>query len=118
VATAIRIGDPVSHDRARLAIEATRGIVTEVSDDEILDAKAHIDAAGLGCEPASAASLAGVRRLRAEGVIGAREQVACVLTGHLLKDADAILARSPERALVEVDADPGAVEAAIAPWLR
>jgi threonine synthase len=117
VATAIRIGDPVSHDRARLAIEATRGVVTEVSDDEILDAKAHIDAAGLGCEPASAASLAGVRRLRAEGVIGARDRVACVLTGHLLKDADAILARSPERALVEVDADAAAVEAAIAPWL-
>jgi threonine synthase len=117
VATAIRIGDPVSHDRARLAIEATRGIVTEVSDDEILDAKAHIDAAGLGCEPASAASLAGVRRLRAEGVIGARDRVACVLTGHLLKDADAVQVRSPERALVEVDADTAAVEAAIAPWL-
>jgi threonine synthase len=118
VATAIRIGDPVSHDRARLAIEATRGVVTEVSDEEILEAKARIDAAGLGCEPASAASLAGVRRLRAEGVIGARDRVACVLTGHLLKDADAILARTPERALVEVDAEPAAVEAAITPWLR
>jgi threonine synthase len=118
VATAIRIGDPVSHDRARLAIEATRGAVTEVGDDEILEAKAQVDQAGLGCEPASAASLAGVRRLRREGVIAARDRVVCVLTGHLLKDADAILARSPERALLEVDADPAAVEAAIAPWLR
>ena len=118
VATAIRIGDPVSHDRARIAIESTRGVVAEVTDDEILAAKARIDGVGLGCEPASAASLAGVRKLRAEGVIAAGERVVCVLTGNLLKDADAILARSPERALVEVDADPAAVEAAIAPWLK
>jgi threonine synthase len=118
VATAIRIGDPVSYERARAAIETTRGVVTEVSDDEILEAKRRIDASGLGCEPASAASLAGARRMRAEGVIGAGERVVCVLTGHLLKDPDAILARSADRALVEVDADPAAVEAAIAPWLR
>jgi threonine synthase len=117
VATAIRIGDPVSHDRARLSIEFTRGMVTEVSDDEILEAKARIDGAGLGCEPASAASLAGVRRLRAEGVIAPGERVVCVLTGHLLKDPDAILARSAQRALIEVDADPAAVEAALTPWL-
>jgi threonine synthase len=118
VATAIRIGDPVSYDRARIAIETTRGVVAEVSDDEILEAKARIDGAGLGCEPASAASLAGARKLRAEGAIAPGERVVCVLTGNLLKDPDAILARSPERALVEVDAEPAAVEAAIAPWLR
>ncbi len=118
VATAIRIGDPVSYDRARIAIETTRGVVAEVSDDEILEAKARIDGAGLGCEPASAASLAGARKLRAEGVIAPGERVVCVLTGNLLKDPDAILARSAERALVEVDAEPAAVEAAIAPWLR
>ena len=117
VATAIRIGDPVSHDRARLAIEATRGVVAEVSDEEILEAKSRIDSAGLGCEPASAASLAGVRRLRAEGVIAPGERVVCVLTGHLLKDADAVIARSPERALVEVDAERSAVDAALLPWL-
>jgi threonine synthase len=58
------------------------------------------------------------RKLRAEGVIAPGERVVCVLTGNLLKDPDAILARSPERALVEVDAEPAAVEAAIAPWLR
>ena len=117
VATAIRIGDPVSYDRARLAIEATRGVVAEVTDEEILEAKRRIDGAGLGCEPASAASLAGVRRLRAEGVIAPHESVVCVLTGHILKDPDAILARSAARALVEVEADPAAVEAAVAPWL-
>ena len=118
VATAIRIGDPVSYDRARIAIETTRGVVAEVSDDEILEAKARIDGAGLGCEPASAASLAGARKLRAEGLIAPGERVVCVLTGNLLKDPDAILARSSQRALVEVDAEPAAVEAAIAPWLR
>ena len=118
VATAIRIGDPLSHDRARLAIETTKGVVTEVTDEQILEAKAHVDAAGLGCEPASAASLAGVRRLRAEGVIGPRERVVCVLTGNLLKDVDAVLSRSEGRALVEVDASAAAVEAAVAPWLR
>ena len=118
VATAIRIGDPVSHERARLAIEATSGVVTEVSDEEILEAKAHVDAAGLGCEPASAASLAGVRRLRAEGVIGARERVVCVLTGHLLKDVDAVLARSEGARWSRWTRTPPPVEAAIAPWLR
>jgi threonine synthase len=118
VATAIRIGDPVSHERARIAIESTRGVVAEVSDEEILAAKARIDGAGLGCEPASAASLAGARKLRAEGVIAPGERVVCVLTGNILKDPDAILARSTERVLVEVDADPAAVEAALAPWLR
>ena len=118
VATAIRIGDPVSHDRARLAIESTRGVVAEVSDEEILAAKAQVDGAGLGCEPASAASLAGARKLRAEGVIAAGERVVCVLTGNILKDPDAIRARVPEKNLIEVDAEPAAVEAALAPWLR
>ena len=60
VATAIRIGEPASWDRAVRAIRETNGVVTDVSDAEILDAKAVIDAAGVGCEPASAASVAGV----------------------------------------------------------
>ena len=51
-------------------------------------------------------------------MIGPRERVVCVLTGHLLKDVDAVLSRSPGRALVEVDANAAAVEAAVAPWLR
>jgi threonine synthase len=88
VATAIRIGDPASYDRAVRAIRETDGVVAAVPDDELLEAKAVIDAAGVGCEPASAASVAGVRRMVAEGVIGRGARVVAVLTGHLLKDAD------------------------------
>jgi threonine synthase len=90
-ATAIRIGDPASHDRAVRAIRETRGLVTAVSDREILEAKAVVDAAGIGCEPASAASVAGVRRLVAEGVIRKGDAVVAVLTGHLLKDPGAVI---------------------------
>src|SRR5437660_2067823 len=90
IASAIRIGDPVSHDRAVAAIRATDGVVEEVTDDEIMAAKRDIDRMGIGCEPASAATLAGLRKLRAAAVIGPREQVVCVLTGNLLKDPDAI----------------------------
>lgn len=90
VATAINIGNPVSYERAVRAIRDTRGVVTTVTDGEILDAKAVVDAAGIGCEPASAAAIAGVRRLIGEGVIGPGERVVAVLTGHLLKDPGAI----------------------------
>ena len=86
VATAIRIGDPASYARGVESIRATRGIVTAVSDTEILAAKSAIDRAGLGCEPASAASLAGVRKLVASGEIAPDARVAAVVTGHLLKD--------------------------------
>ena len=86
VATAIRIGAPASWDRAVRAVRETNGVVLAVSDDEILEAKAVIDASGVGCEPASAASVAGVRRLVASGVIRPHERVAAVLTGHVLKD--------------------------------
>ncbi|MCX2727479.1 threonine synthase [Thermomicrobium sp. 4228-Ro] len=92
VATAIRIGNPVSYERARRAIEFTRGVVEIVSDEEILDAKAVVDRAGIGCEPASAASVAGVRKLVAQGVIRPGDRVVAVLTGHVLKDPDAIIA--------------------------
>jgi threonine synthase len=85
-ATAIRIGDPASWDRAVTAIRETSGRVVAVSDEEIFAAKTVIDHAGVGCEPASAASIAGVRKLVASGEIGAGERVATVLTGHLLKD--------------------------------
>ena len=86
LATAIKIGDPASWDRAVRAITDTNGVVTSASDAEILDAKAVIDASGVGCEPASAASVAGVRQLRDRGVIGEHERVVAVLTGHVLKD--------------------------------
>lgn len=90
VATAINIGNPVSYERAVRAIRDTRGVVTTATDDEILEAKAVVDAAGIGCEPASAAAIAGVRRLIGEGVIGPGERVVAVLTGHLLKDPGAV----------------------------
>ncbi|MCA0377769.1 MAG: threonine synthase [Gemmatimonadetes bacterium] len=86
VATAIRIGDPASWDRAVRAIRETDGIVTSVTDDEIIDAKMTIDAAGVGCEAASAASVAGVRQLVQRGIIRPEHRVVAVLTGHVLKD--------------------------------
>ncbi len=121
VATAIRIGDPASYDRAVDAIRLTNGVVTDVSDEAILDAKAVIDASGVGCEPASAASVAGVKRLIAEGVMRADEQVVAVLTGNLLKDPTTLLhyhqetEPAPLRANrpVEVDATVQAVEAVV-----
>jgi threonine synthase len=89
VATAIKIGNPASTARARRSIELTNGWVTTVGDSDILDAKAAIDRSGIGCEPASAASLAGLRRLVNEAVIGADETAVALLTGHLLKDTEA-----------------------------
>jgi threonine synthase len=79
----------VSHDRAARAIRTTRGVVAAVSDREILAAKAVIDGAGIGCEPASAASLAGLRQLVRRGIVRPRDSVVAVLTGHLLKDPHA-----------------------------
>jgi threonine synthase len=90
VATAIAIGNPASYARAVRAIRDTSGVVTTVTDKEILEAKAVIDAAGVGCEPASAASVAGVRRLVKEGAIRPTDRVVAVLTGHLLKDPTAV----------------------------
>ena len=110
VATAIRIGDPVSYDKAVASIVATNGVVEEVTDAELMDAKRDIDHMGIGCEPASATTLAGLRKLRAAGVIRPTERVVCVLTGHVLKDTDAI-ARD---GIVEIDADLKSVERAIA----
>jgi threonine synthase len=91
VATAIRIGDPASHDRAVRTIRETRGRVEAVSDAQILQAKAVVDAAGIGCEPASAAAVAGVRQLVRRGVIRKKDSVVAVLTGNLLKDPDAVM---------------------------
>ncbi len=91
VASAIRIGHPVSYHRARHAIEQTEGVVEIVSDEEILEAKARIDRAGIGCEPASAASVAGVRTLVRAGVIAPSQSVVALLTGHLLKDPDTVM---------------------------
>jgi threonine synthase len=91
LATAIKIGNPVNYRKAVRTIEITDGIVAQVSDQEIMDAKALIDASGIGCEPASGCSLAGVRRLAEAGIIRPDETVVAVLTGHLLKDPDATI---------------------------
>lgn len=91
VATAIRIGDPASHDRGVHAIRLTSGAVIAVDDDQIMESHAVIGAAGIGCEPASAASVAGVRTAVREGLIDRSARVACVLTGHVLKDPGALL---------------------------
>ena len=74
------------------ALDVCDGVVREVTDQEILDAKAQVGAGGLGCEPASAASVAGAKLLVAEGVIGRDERVVCILTGHQLKDPTATVA--------------------------
>lgn len=91
VATAIRIGDPASHDRAVRTIRETRGVVTSVSDREILEAKAVVDASGVGCEPASAAAVAGARRLAREGTIRPGDSVVAILTGNVLKDPGVVM---------------------------
>jgi threonine synthase len=92
IASAIEINRPVNLMKCLRALEACQGVVRQVSDQEILDAKAQVGAGGMGCEPASAASVAGARRLRQEGVIGRSDRVVCVLTGHVLKDPDATVA--------------------------
>ncbi|NDJ61368.1 MAG: threonine synthase [Chloroflexi bacterium] len=88
IASAIKIGNPVNYPKAVRALRWTDGVVEQVSDQEILDAKALIDAQGIGCEPASGCSLAGARKLVAAGVIKPHETVVGVLTGHVLKDPD------------------------------
>ncbi len=90
LATAIRIGDPVSWPKAMREVGATNGTVEKVTEQEIADAKAQIGAAGIGCEPASAATLAGIRKLNAAGVIARDADVVAVLTGNVLKDPDYI----------------------------
>ena len=90
LATAIKIGDPVSWPKAQLEIETTNGAVERVTEQEIADAKAIIGQCGIGCEPASAATLAGVKKLVARGIIHQDADVVGVLTGNVLKDPDYI----------------------------
>jgi len=91
IATAIRIGDPVSWRKCLRGIAETDGVVTEVTDDQIMDAKSRVDASGIGAEPASCATVAGIRRLVSEGVISKGDTVCGILTGHLLKDPDVVV---------------------------
>lgn len=92
LASAIEINRPVNLEKALRAIQVCQGVVRSVSDQEIIDSRALIAAAGFGCEPASGATVAGVQLLRQEGIIGAGDRVACILTGHQLKDPDLTVA--------------------------
>jgi threonine synthase len=131
-ATAIRIGNPASWRKAARAIQSTGGWCLDVTEAEIAIAKAELGAEGLGCEPASAVTLAGLKKLRAQGNVASGETVVLVLTGHTLKDADYTIdfhrgtLLSPEEAAghekeiaklqrnaVAVDATPGAVLSAM-----
>jgi threonine synthase len=132
LATAIRIGNPASWKKALRALQATGGEVEEVSEVEIATAKAEIGADGIGCEPASAVTLAGLKKLRRSGFVKPGDAVVLILTGHILKDPDftikfhrgdlfdgttdpasAAETKSLQRAPVVLDADLGAVIAAL-----
>jgi threonine synthase len=132
MATAIRIGNPASWKKALKILRATGGQVEQVNEVEIAEAKAEIGADGIGCEPASAVTLAGLKKLRTAGFVKPNEFVVLILTGHLLKDPDftikfhrgelfegtpderhAIRTKSLQRAPVVLDADLGAVIAAL-----
>jgi len=132
LASAIRIGNPASWKKALRVLQATGGEVEQVSEVEIAEAKAEIGAEGIGCEPASAVTLAGLKKLRTQGFVKPGEMVVLVLTGHGLKDSDftikfhrgdlfegtpderhAVQAKALQRAPVVLDADMGAVIGAV-----
>jgi len=108
-ATAIRIGNPASWRKAVAVLKNTGGTCEQVSEEEIALAKAELGAEGIGCEPASAASLAGLKKLARSGFVKPRESVVLILTGHMLKDADYMLKAHGERFSELMDADAGAV---------
>ena len=87
-ASALNIGHPPSWRKARRALELTAGVTVSVSDREIMEAKHVIDRSGIGCEPASAAGVAGLRKLIASGTIDKEQSALCILTGHMLKDTE------------------------------
>ena len=87
-ASALNIGNPVSWKKALQALELTNGVCEQVKENEIANAKAIVGRDGIGCEPASAASLAGIKKLVADGTIARDARVVGILTGHLLKDPE------------------------------
>lgn len=91
IATAIKIGNPVSWEKSLRGIKWSGGIVEDVTEQEIMDAKAMVDAAGIGAEPASCCSVAGAKKLVDMGVIKPEETVIGILTGNILKDPDAVI---------------------------
>jgi threonine synthase len=88
MATAIRIGNPASWKKALRVLQATNGTAEQVSEVEIALAKAEIGADGIGCEPASAVTLAGLKKLLKQGFVQPNQTVVLILTGHLLKDPE------------------------------
>src|SRR6056297_1027923 len=104
-ATAIRIGNPVNAPKALPGIRETGGTAVAVSDEEITEAQRDIAGEGVGVEPASAASVAGLRKLRRKGVVADDERVVCLTTGHLLKDPDAAFEAGNEPEPVPNDTD-------------
>lgn len=109
IATAIRIGAPVSSIKALRAIYDSNGFAETVTDDEILEAQKELARKeGIGVEPASAASIAGLKKLVAEGIIDKGEQVVCIVTGHLLKDPNTAINACVEP--IEIDADVDALK--------
>jgi threonine synthase len=112
VATAIRIGNPASWRGAVAARDESGGLIEAVSDDEILDAQRAIATLeGIFCEPASAAGVAGVRRLAQEQRLDRSDTVVCVLTGHGLKDPD--IMAGEEGWMTPVPAELGAIRSAM-----
>ena len=115
LATAIEISRPVNLKKCLRALEICNGVVREVSDDDIVDAKAVVGREGLGCEPASAATVAGLKLLREQKVIAAGETVVCILTGHQLKDPNITVKYHTENQSrysnrpIEVDNEIGAI---------
>jgi threonine synthase len=104
IATAIRIGAPVNGEKALTAIRRTGGLAETVTDEEILQMQRDLARKeGIGVEPASAASVAGIRKLAASGAIDKSERIVCVVTGHLLKDPDTVIKQCEPP--TEIDAD-------------
>lgn len=113
LASAIEINRPVNLKKCLRALDACDGVVRQVTDQQILDAKAQVGAGGFGCEPASGASVAGAKLLRAEGVIAPSDRVVCILTGHQLKDPDITVAyHSGNKSLFDEKLRPLGVESA------
>ncbi len=110
LASAIEINRPVNLEKALRALSVCNGIVRKVSDQEIIDCRARIAATGFGCEPASGATVAGVMKLRSEGLISSDDRVVCILTGHQLKDPDLTMAyHSADPALMSKKLIPAGV---------
>ena len=110
IATAIRIGNPASWKQAEEAARDSEGAIRAVTDRQILNAYRDLAREGIFVEMASAASVAGLMTLSADGLIAAGKTVVCVLTGHGLKDPDWAIAGAPTPAVVPADADAAARE--------